>query len=95
MKRIRDQIFNSGRNTPRIEIEPLNLSRARCGERLRIVSIDADSPAGQRLRELGFQEMAEVRKVAENGALICNLLGARIALSRELGSLIMVERISL
>ena len=46
-----------------------------------------------RLRELGFCEMAEVCKVADNGALICNLLGTRVAIARDLGKQIFVEKV--
>lgn len=77
----------------RIPIEPLNLTRARCGERLKIVSLKSDSSASLRLRELGFCEAAEVRKVADGGALLCNLLGVRVAIARNLGAQIFVERI--
>jgi Fe2+ transport system protein FeoA len=69
-----------------------NLAQARCGELLRIISLCANLPDCQRLRELGFCEMNEVCKVSDNGAIICNLLGSRVAISRELGSLIQVRR---
>lgn len=73
--------------------EPLNLSRARCGELLRIVGLCENSPACLRLRELGFCEMTEVCKLADNGALICNLLGTRVAIARDLGKQIFVEKV--
>jgi ferrous iron transport protein A len=60
---------------------------------LKIVSLRSNSPACQRLRELGFCEMSEVCKVSDNGALICNLLGCRVAIGRDLGSQILVERV--
>ncbi len=72
--------------------EPMNLSRARCGERLRIVGL-CQSATACRLRELGFCEMAEVCKLADNGALICNLLGTRVAIARDLGRQIFVEKV--
>jgi Fe2+ transport system protein FeoA len=46
-----------------------------------------------RLRELGFCESAEVRKVADGGAMICMLMGVRVAIGRELGSHVRVERV--
>jgi Fe2+ transport system protein FeoA len=76
-----------------IATQPLSLAQARCGELLKIVSLRSASPVGQRLRELGFCEMAEVCKVSDNGALICNLLGCRVAIGRDLGSQIFVERV--
>lgn len=71
--------------------EPLNLSRARCGQRLRIIGLCENSPACVRLRELGFCETNEICKVAEGGALICQLLGTRVAIGRDLGAHILVE----
>lgn len=76
-----------------IAAQPLSLAQARCGELLKIVALKANSPATQRLRELGFCEMSEVCKVSDNGALICTLLGCRVAIGRDLGAQIMVERV--
>ena len=71
----------------------MNLSQARCGERLKIVNLRTDSPAIARLRELGFCESAEVCKVADRGACICVLLGTRVAIGPELASHVLVERV--
>ena len=69
----------------------LSLSRARCGERLKIVGFAGNTSASVRLRELGFCESAEVRKISDGGAMICNLLGTRVAIARDLGLNILVE----
>ncbi len=74
--------------------ECLTLSRAHCGERLRVVSLCPDCPEGVRLRELGFCESAEVRKVTDGCAMICMLRGMRVAIGRELGALVRVERVA-
>ena len=60
-----------------LPIPSLTLLHARCGERLRVVSLCPNSPQCSRLRELGFCESAEVCKVAEGGAMICQLRGTR------------------
>ena len=60
---------------------------------LKIISLLSSSEACQRLRELGFCEKSEVCKVSDNGTLICNMLGTRVAISRDLGSQILVERV--
>ena len=73
---------------------PLTLSRARCGERLRVLSICPNCPECVRLRELGFCESAEIRKVADGGAMICMLMGMRVAIGRELASHVRVERVA-
>jgi len=69
------------------------LSKARCGERLRVVGIRPDAPDGLRLRELGFHEAAEVCKVSDGSALICRLRGVRLAIGRDLGAEVLVEPI--
>ena len=43
----------------------LTLARAQVGERLRVVTICPDCPECVRLRELGFQDRMEVRKISE------------------------------
>ena len=73
---------------------PLTLSHARCGELLRVLSICPNCPDCVRLRELGFCESAELRKVADGGALICMLMGVRVAIGRELASHVRVERVA-
>lgn len=74
--------------------ECLTLAGARCGERLRVVSLCPKCPDCVRLRELGFCESAEVRKVADGGAMICLLSGTRVAIGRALGALVRVERVA-
>lgn len=71
----------------------MSLSEARCGEKLKIVTLRKDSPATARLRELGFCESAEVCKVADRGACICVLMGTRVAIGPELASHVFVERV--
>ena len=72
----------------------LTLARARCGERLRITNICSDCPECIRLQELGFCEAAELCKVADGCAIICSLMGMRVAIGRELGAHVQVERVA-
>lgn len=72
----------------------LTLARAKVGERLRVVTICPDCPECVRLRELGFQDQMEVRKVSDGAAIICSLLGMRVAIGRDLGEHVQVERIA-
>ncbi|MBM3835876.1 MAG: ferrous iron transport protein A [Verrucomicrobia bacterium] len=69
----------------------LDLCEARIGSRLRVRGLKSQPAVCQRLREMGFCEFAEIHKVADNGALICQVCGARVALSRKLGKEILVE----
>src|SRR5690242_6868102 len=72
----------------------LTLTRARCGERLRVKTICSDCPDCVRLQEMGFCENAEFCKIAEGGAIICSLYGMRVAIGRELGGHVLVERVA-
>jgi Fe2+ transport system protein FeoA len=72
----------------------LTLARAKCGERLRVTSICPDCSECVRLRELGFYDRAEVRKIADGAAIICSLFGVRVAIGRDLGEHVRVERIA-
>lgn len=74
--------------------KPLTLARAKVGERLRVVSICPDCPECVRLRELGFQDQMEVRKVTDGAAIICSLMGVRVAIGRDLGEHVHVRRIA-
>ena len=72
----------------------LTLARAKVGERLRVVSICPECPECVRLRELGFQDRMEVRKVADGAAIICSIMGMRVAIGRDLGEHVRVEKIA-
>ena len=72
----------------------LTLARAKCGERLRVIHICPDCKECLRLRELGFQDRAEVRKISDGAAIICLLLGMRVAIGRDLGEHVHVEKIA-
>jgi Fe2+ transport system protein FeoA len=72
----------------------LTLARANVGERLRVVTICPDCPECVRLRELGFQDQMELRKVSDGAAIICSLLGMRVAIGRDLGEHVRVERVA-
>ena len=71
-----------------------NLYDTKVGKTVRITNIDGDPSACQRLREIGFCEMAEVCKIAHGGALICHVLNGKVALSQKLAKQIYVEEIS-
>lgn len=73
-------------------VQPLNLAGAQCGERLKVVGVCPSCPSKLRLLEMGFCESNEVCKVADGSALICNVLGMRVAIGRELGSQIFVQK---
>ena len=72
----------------------LTLASAQCGDRLRVRHICPDCPHCVRLREMGFHDRTVVRKIADGAAIICLLLGTRLALGRELCEHVEVERLA-
>jgi Fe2+ transport system protein FeoA len=65
----------------------LNQAGVGCDLRIRLVA----GPACERLRDLGFCESLQVRKLANGRNLICSLCGTRMALSRDLAEQVMVS----
>ena len=68
------------------------LATAKCGEKLRVRHICPDCPHCVRLREMGFRDHVVIRKIADGAAIICMLMGTRLALGRELCEHVEVER---
>jgi ferrous iron transport protein A len=66
----------------------LSLSQAKVGCDFRIRFLEG--PACEQLRQLGFCESLQVRKLADGRNLICSVCGTRLALSRELANQVMV-----
>jgi Fe2+ transport system protein FeoA len=64
---------------------PLTLCSAAMQMRLRILALSACSEDCLRLREMGFCESTEVRKLADGSAILCSLYGVRMALGRNSG----------
>ena len=84
-------IARVNRASPPNEQKILDLCEATIGTKLQVRSLKGQTAVCQRLREMGFCEYAEIHKVADNGALICQVCGSRVALSRQLGKGIMVQ----
>lgn len=73
---------------------PLTLCSAQCGMRLKILALSACSEDCLRLREMGFCESTEVRKLSDGSAILCSLYGVRMALGRKLGAQVLVEPVA-
>ena len=67
----------------------MTLSQAGVGCDLRIRVVDG--PQCDRLRDLGFCEDLEVRKLADGRNMICKVCGTRLAISRELAEQVQVS----
>lgn len=51
-------------------------------------------PGCERLRDLGFCEQMQVRKLAHGRNLICSICGTKMAISRDLAEQVFVEPVS-
>ncbi len=71
----------------------INLYDVAVNQRVRVKALSGEAAVCQRLREMGFCEFAEVRKVAQGSALICHVCGVNVALSKYLAKNIFVETI--
>ena len=60
----------------------LNLDQAAVGCDFRVKAIEG--PACRQLREIGFCEEMQIRKLAGGKNLVCSVCGTRLAVSRDL-----------
>jgi len=75
-------------NTPESGLAmTLNQAGVGCDLRVEVLS----GPSCERLRELGFCEQSQVRKLAGGRNLICSVCGTRLAISRELAEQVLVS----
>ncbi len=65
----------------------LNQVSVGCDVRIQVLS----GPGCERLRDLGFCEQLQVRKLAGGRNLICSICGTRMAISRELAEQVLVS----
>ena len=65
----------------------LNQAKVGCDMQIRLLN----GPACERLRDLGFCEQIQVRKIAGGRNLICSICGIRMAISRELAEQVLVS----
>jgi len=72
---------------------PLSLLTAPMGKKLRLLALEAKPAQCQRLREMGFCESAEIVKLSQGAALVCQVCGTRLALSKDLAKDILIEQI--
>lgn len=61
-----------------------------CDVRIRMLS----GPSCDRLRNMGFCEQLQVRKLANGRNLLCSVCGTRLAISKELADQVMVEAVA-
>ncbi|WP_411826854.1 FeoA family protein [Luteolibacter sp. AS25] len=74
-------------NRPAARSVTLKEARVNCD--VRISSIQG--PACDRLRDLGFCEQMQLRKLSNGRNLLCTVCGAKMAISRELAEQVIVD----
>ena len=65
----------------------LNQAGVGCDMQIRVLS----GPGCDRLRDLGFCEQLQVRKLAHGRNLICSVCGTKMAISQDLADQVIVE----
>ena len=65
----------------------LNQAGVGCDLRIHVLS----GPSCERLRDMGFCEQIQMRKLAGGRNLICSVCGTRLAISRELAEQVLVK----
>lgn len=68
----------------------LNQIKAGCDVRIQVLR----GPSCERLRDLGFCEQLQVRKISGGRNLICSVCGTRMAISRELAEQVLVSTLA-
>ena len=70
----------------------VTLNEVKVGSDVRICVVGG--PECERLRDLGFCEQLQVRKLAGGRNLICSMCGTRMAISRELAEHVLVAPVA-
>ena len=71
----------------------ITLKDVSLGEPVSITCLQGETGVCQRLREMGFCESAVVKKVADSGALICQVANTKVVISKRLANNIIVRRL--
>lgn len=61
------------------------------GEKVRVRHLQGQESFCNRLREMGFCELSEVQVLNNNGAMLCQVCGAKVCLSRQVADSILVS----
>lgn len=69
---------------------PTTLRSAQMGKELCLIRLEGEPAFCQRLREMGFCESAQLRKVSDGSCLICLVCGVRLAINHRLAEKIIV-----
>jgi Fe2+ transport system protein FeoA len=67
------------------------LSRVRAGATVCIRQLSTEPELTERLREMGFCEKQQIKLLARDSSLICQVCNARLGISKKLAESILVE----
>ena len=67
------------------------LPQIECGKKVRVFKLQAHPALCNRLRELGFCELSEIKILRKAGSLLCQVCGSRVCISQQLAHSILVE----
>ena len=76
-----------GQDLERDSAMTLNQAGVGCDVQIRVLN----GPGCDRLRDLGFCEQLQVRKLAHGRNLICSVCGTKMAISKDLADQVIVE----
>jgi len=76
---------------PSDQCETCPLNRIKAGMEVRVKRLCASPEVQSRLREIGFGEERIIRLLTDQTNYICQVCNARLAISRKLAGLILVE----
>jgi len=69
----------------------LPLPQIRRGQKVRVQKLEGQESVCNRLREMGFCESTEVKILNNSGAMLCQVCGTKVCLSRQVADAILVE----
>lgn len=87
-------MFGNRSQKSRLDEPAQTLLAAPVGERLKLLQLLGQPALCQRLREMGLCESAEIIKVRQGAAILCQVCGTRVALSHDLAESIMIEPVT-
>ncbi|XOV73894.1 MAG: ferrous iron transport protein A [Verrucomicrobiota bacterium] len=61
------------------------------GQKVRVQKLEGHESVCNRLREMGFCELSEVKILNNSGAMLCQVCGTKVCLSRQVADSILVE----
>jgi ferrous iron transport protein A len=68
----------------------IKLNHVSRGQKVRVQRIEGQESFCNRLREMGFCELTEIQILNNSGAMLCQVCGSKVCLSRQVADAILV-----